>query len=106
METVVFFKTEITATDGTPVCLVYDREADILEIFFGQNEPVTGVELTDNILLRVNLQTRLAISITVLHLLNTMPVCQFLKLTHFQASPTEQTPVSFSCFVVPAGHGG
>ena len=128
MDKVAFFKTEITATDGTPVRLVYDREADILEIFFGQNEPVTGVELTDHILLRVNLQTRRAISITVLHfsiltehteygprsyaldklnevpedlrelvlhVVNTMPVRQFLKLTHFQASPTEQIPATY-----------
>jgi len=128
MDTAAFFKTEITATDGTPVRLVYDREADILEIFFGQNEPGTGVELTDHILLRLNSQTRRAISVTVLHfsiltehteygprsyaldkldevpedlrelvlhVVTTMPVHQFLKITHFQASPTEQIPVTY-----------
>jgi len=128
MDKAAFFETEITAADGTPVRLVYDREADILEIFFGQNEPGTGVELTDHILLRINSQTRRAISVTVLHfsiltehteygprsyaldkldevpedlrelilhVVITMPVRQFLKLTHFQASPTEQIPVTY-----------
>ena len=128
MDKAAFFETEITAADGTHVRLVYDREADILEIFFGQNEPATGVELTDHILLRISSQTRRAISVTVLHfsiltehteygprsyaldkldevpedlrelilhVVNTMPVRQFLKLTHFQASPTEQIPVTY-----------
>ena len=49
-----FYKTETTANDGTPLHFVYDQEADILEIFFGSNEPATGVELTDYILLRLN----------------------------------------------------
>ncbi len=128
MDKASFLETEITATDGTPVRLVYDREADILEIFFGQSEPGTGVELTEHILLRINLQTYRPISVTVLHfsiltehteygprsyaldklnevpeeirervlqVVTTMPVSQFLKITHFQASPTEQIPVTY-----------
>ena len=128
MDKAAFFQAEITSTDGAPVRLVYDREADILEIFFGQNEPATGVELTDHILLRINSQTHRAISVTVrhfsvltehteygprsyalhkldevpedlrelvLHVVTTMPVRQFLKITHFQASPTEQIPVTY-----------
>ena len=121
-------KTEITARDGTPVRLVYDQEADILEIFFGENEPATGVELTDYIILRLNKRTRRAISLMllhfsilaerteygprsypldkldevsedlrelVLHLVTSMPVSQFLKLSHFQASPTERIPFTY-----------
>lgn len=121
-------KTEITAKDGTPVRLVYDQEADIVEIFFGENEPATGVELTDDIILRLSKQTRRAISLMLLHfsilteqteygprsyplnkldelsedlrelvlyLVTTMPVSQFLKLTHFQASPTERIPFTY-----------
>lgn len=57
------YKTEITANDGTPVRLVYDQEADILELFFGENEPATGVELTDHIVLRLNKRTKRAISL-------------------------------------------
>jgi len=128
MDKTSFLKTEVKAADGTQVRLIYDQEADILEIFFGQNEAGTGVELTEHILLRVNLEMRRAISITVLHfsiltehteygprsfpleklnelpetlrdlvlhVLNTMPVRQFLKTTHYQASPTEQIPVTY-----------
>lgn len=123
-----FYQIEKTAADGTPVRLVYDREADMLEFFFGQNEPATGVGLNDHIVLRLNTQTRRAISLSVLHfsvlteqtqygprsyaldkledvseelqetvlqVLRTMPVSQFLKVTHFQASPTEQIPVTY-----------
>ena len=108
--------------------LVYDPEADILEIFFGENEPATGIELTDYIILRVNQQTRRAISLTllhfsiltegteygprsyplnqldelsedlqevVLHVITSMPVSQFLKLSYFQASPTERIPFTY-----------
>ncbi|MFQ5434483.1 MAG: DUF2283 domain-containing protein [Anaerolineae bacterium] len=62
-----FHKTEMTADDGTPVRMVYDQEADILEIFFGENESATGVELTDYIMLRLNKQTQRAVSLTLLH---------------------------------------
>ena len=124
-----FYETETTAHDGTHVRSIYDQEADILEIFFGQNEPATGVELTDYIVLRLNKQTRRAISLMllhfsilterteygprsypldrldeisedlrelVLHLVTSMPVSQFVKLSHFQASPTEQSVASSS----------
>ncbi len=107
---------------------VYDQEADILELFFGENEPATGVELTDHIVLRLNKQTRRAISLILLHfsvlterteygprsypltklqevpadlrelalhLITSMPVSQFLKLSHYQASPTKQIPFTY-----------
>lgn len=120
--------TDMTAHDGTPVRLVYDQEADILEIFFGANEPATGVELTDHIILRLNQQTKRAISLLlidfsvlterteygprsyplnklddlpeslrelVLQLVTSPPVSQFLKVSHFQASPTERVPLTY-----------
>lgn len=128
MSKLTFHETKMTASDGTPVRLVYDREADILEIFFGENESATGVELTDYIVLRLNKQTQRAISLTLLHfsiltehteygprsyplskldevpkdlreqalhLLTSMPVSQFLKLSHFQASPTRKIPFTY-----------
>ena len=64
---IILYRTEMTAYDGTPVRFVYDQEADIMEIFFGENEPATGVELTDHIILRLNRQTRRAISLMLLH---------------------------------------
>jgi hypothetical protein len=121
-------KIDMTASDGTPVRLVYDQEADILEIFFGTNEPATGVELTDHIILRLNQQTKRAVSLLlldfsilterteygprsyplnklhdvpedlrelVLQLVTSLPVRQFLKVSHFQASPTECVPLTY-----------
>jgi hypothetical protein len=123
-----FSESVMTATDGTPVRLVYDREADILEIFFGENESATGVELTDHIILRLNQQTKRAISLLLidfsvlterteygprsyplnklddlpeslrelmLQLVTSLPVNQFLKVSHFQASPTECVPLTY-----------
>jgi len=123
-----FYETETLASDGTPVRFVYDQEADILEIFFDQNEPATGIELTDYVILRLNQQTRRAISFILLHfsilterteygprsypldkldevpedlrelalhLVTSTPVNQFVKLAHFQASPTEQIPFTY-----------
>ena len=123
-----FYETETTANDGTPLRFVYDQEADILEIFFGKNEFATGVELTDYIVLRLNQQTRRAISLMllnfsilterteygprsypldkfneiskelrelVLYLVTSMPVNQFVKMSHFQASPTEKIPFTY-----------
>lgn len=111
--------------------MVYDEEQDSLDIFFGENEPATGVELTDYLLLRVNRESGRAVSLTMRHfailtepteygprsfpldnldelpeslrdltlrLLTTAPVNQFLKLSHFQASPTHRVPLTY---VVP-----
>ncbi len=58
---------ELIAQDGTPVRFVYDQETDILEVYFGANEPATGVELTDHILLRLNRSSHRAVSLTLLH---------------------------------------
>jgi len=62
------YRTELIAENGEKVRLVYDEGGDILDIFFGENEPATGVELTDHILLRLNQTTGRAISLTILHL--------------------------------------
>jgi hypothetical protein len=123
-----FYETETIAGDGTSVRFVYDQEADSLEILLGENEPATGVELTEHIILRLNRQTRRAVSLTllhfsilaerteygprsypldksgevpedlrelVLHLITSMPVSQFAKLSHFEVSPTEQIPLVY-----------
>jgi hypothetical protein len=121
-------KTEITAKDGTPVRLVYDEETDILEIFFGENGPATGIELTDYIILRLDKRAKRALSLLLLHfsiiseqteygprsfllnkldrlpedmrelvlrLVTSLPVSQFLKLSHLQASPVKQMPIAY-----------
>jgi hypothetical protein len=55
------------ARDGTPVRIVYDEEADILELFFGENGPATGIELTEHIILRLDQRARRALSLMLLH---------------------------------------
>lgn len=121
-------ETEVVAANGETVRLVYERNEDILEVFFGQNEPATGIELTDHILLRLNQHTGKAVSLTILHfsilaerteygprsypldslddlpeelqevvvhIITTAPVNQFLKVSHFQASPTKRVPFTY-----------
>ncbi|MBI4640714.1 MAG: DUF2283 domain-containing protein [Candidatus Tectomicrobia bacterium] len=58
--------TEIV-TNGERVRLIYDESGDILDVFFGENEPATGIELTDHILLRLNPTTGRAVGLTMLH---------------------------------------
>ena len=60
-------KTELKATNGETIRLVYDESGDMLDIFFGENQPATGVELTEHILLRLNRTTGQAVSLTLLH---------------------------------------
>ena len=60
-------KTEIKTANGGTIRLVYDESEDILDIFFGENEPAIGVELTEHILLRLNSTTERVISLTLLH---------------------------------------
>ena len=58
---------DLITNDGTAVHLVYDGEADILEIFFGENGPATGIELTDQMILRIDPRQKRALSLMLLH---------------------------------------
>ena len=60
-------RTEVKAANGETIRLVYDESEDMLDILFGENEPATGIELTDYILLRLNQTTGRAVSLTLLH---------------------------------------
>lgn len=128
MSELTLHETNIVARDGTPTRLVYDQEADILEIFFGDNVPATGIELTDHIVLRVDRKRQRAVSLLLLdfsiltertvygprnfplnnldeapadlqelaiRLITSLPVNQFLKISHFQFSPVEQIPSAY-----------
>lgn len=121
-------RSEVLAPNGEKARLVYGEGEDILDIFFDENEPATGVELTDHILLRLNQGTGRAVSLTICHfsiltelteygpcsfpldnldavpenlrelavrVLMKAPVNQFLKLSHFQASPTQRVPLTY-----------
>ncbi len=67
MDNLKLYKTEIKAENGKIIQLVYDEGEDILDVFFGENKPATGVELTENILLRLDRITGQAVSLTILH---------------------------------------
>ncbi|HRW09386.1 MAG TPA: DUF2283 domain-containing protein [Caldilineaceae bacterium] len=58
---------EFQAENGQAVKLVYEQETDILDIYFGTNEAAMGIELTDQILLRLNRAEKRAISLTIRH---------------------------------------
>ena len=68
MSNINLFRTELVTEDGQKARLVYDEDGDILDIFFGENEPATGIELTDHIVLRLDQTTGRAVSLTILHL--------------------------------------
>jgi hypothetical protein len=128
MSELILHRTEVIAANGEKVRLVYDEGEDMLDILFAENEPATGVELTDYILLRVNRKTARAVSLSILHfsivaerteygprsfpldkldqlpedlrelvvrIITATPVNQFLKLSHFQASPTQRVPLTY-----------
>lgn len=60
-------KTTRTLPNGTIAQLVYDCEQDILDIFFGENEPARGIQLTDEIVLRVDAIMERVVSLTILN---------------------------------------
>lgn len=68
MNNINLFNKEIKAANGEKIKLVYDTNEDMLDIFFGENSPATGVELSDHILLRLNRATGKAVSLTIRHL--------------------------------------
>jgi hypothetical protein len=128
MDDLKLHRTDMIAANGEPIRLVYNESDDILDIFFGENEPATGIELTDHILLRLNRTMGRAVSLTIRHfsilterteygprsysldtleelpedvravvvrVVTTAPVNQFLKLSHFQVSPTKRVPLTY-----------
>lgn len=58
---------EIKDENGDIIRLMYNETEDILDVFFNENEPATGIELTDHILLRLDKKNGRAISLTLLH---------------------------------------
>ena len=50
MDNLKLKQSEIKLTNGEKVRIVYNKTDDLLDLFFLENKPATGVELTDNIL--------------------------------------------------------
>jgi len=67
MKKIQVFPKESGTDIGEKIRLVYDEEADILDVFFCESEPATGIELTDDILLRINRAEKRTLSLTILH---------------------------------------
>ncbi len=67
MEEIKLHRTEFDLNTGQTVKMLYNKEDDVMEIFFGENENATGIELTDHILLRVNAKTARAVSLAIRH---------------------------------------
>lgn len=67
MNTMKSDQTEMKPENRDGIKWAHDEDGDILEIFFGENKPATGIELTDHILLRLNPETQRAVSLTFLH---------------------------------------
>ncbi len=60
-------QTEFSLENGETDKMVYNEDDDIMDIFFGENETATGIELTDHILLRLNRKTGKAVSLMIRH---------------------------------------
>ena len=67
MNDIKLYTNESKASNGEKIKLVYEKNEDMLDIFFGERSPATGVELTDHILLRINRKTGKAVSLTIRH---------------------------------------
>ena len=65
-EILEFYETRKVLDSGQMARIVYDKETDILEIVFEGIAATCAVELTDNILLRFNLETERAAGLTIL----------------------------------------
>ncbi|PKO21042.1 MAG: DUF2283 domain-containing protein [Chloroflexi bacterium HGW-Chloroflexi-1] len=60
------FETNLAVEHDQHIRLAHDEQADMLDIFFGENRRGTGVELTEHILLRLDRERGRAISLTIL----------------------------------------
>ncbi|MBC8447335.1 MAG: DUF2283 domain-containing protein [Chloroflexi bacterium] len=76
------YRTEMISNDGRITRFAYDEEGDILELVFDNVEATCAIELTDDVLLRFDLEHEQAAGLTIL---------DFSTLT----SSTEIGPESF-----------
>ena len=75
-------KFDTVLDDGQPVHYCYDKEGDILEIVFRKARATCAVELTDNIILRLDLEKGEPLSLS------------FISYSHL-VQPTKVGPQSF-----------
>jgi len=123
-----FHKTDFVSDNGHTIHFAYDEEGDILEVVFDNVEATCAIELTEEILLRFNLERGQAAGLTVLdfsvlasptemgprsfpltgladlpddlrqtvvEIITSPPVNQFLKVSYFYPSPAERLPITY-----------
>jgi len=121
-------KTDFVSDNGHTIHFAYDEEGDILEVVFDNVKATCAIELTEEILLRFNLERGQAAGLTILDfsvlgsptemgprsfpltgladlpdglrqtvvkIITSPPVNQFLKVSYFYPSPTERLPITY-----------
>lgn len=119
---------DLISDDGHAIHFAYDEEGDILEVVFDSVEATCAVELTEEILLRFNLERGQAAGLTILDfsllanptemgprsfpltglddlpddlrqtvvkIITSPPVNQFIKVSYFYPSPAERLPITY-----------
>lgn len=121
-------KTDFVSDSGHAIHFAYDEEGDILEVVFDNVKATCAIELTEEILLRFNLERGQAAGLTILDfsvlasptemgprsfpltglaelpddlrqtvvkIITSPPVNQFLKVSYFYPSPAERFPITY-----------
>jgi hypothetical protein len=121
-------ETDLISDDGHAIHFAYDEEGDILEVVFDNVKATCALELTEEILLRFNLERGQAAGLTILDfstlasptemgprsfpltglddlpddlrhtvvkIITSPPVNQFLKVSYFYLSPAERLPITY-----------
>jgi YD repeat-containing protein len=90
---------------GQTVTLNYDREGDILEIFFQKGRGGVGVDLTENIVLRYNRDSQEPLSLILVGFSRLMQPTQFgppsFQLTELANLPPEMQEVVLKMLHLP-----
>lgn len=104
-EAIELIQREFVGENGASIRLVYEHETDILDIYFGENEPATCIELTDHILLRIDRQKKRAVSLTIRHFSILAEQTEYgprsYRLDHLAAMPTELRELVLSLLTSP-----
>jgi hypothetical protein len=128
MDELYLHETDLVSDSGHVVHFAYDEEGDILEVVFDNVKATCAIELTEEILLRFNLERGQAAGLTILDfsvlasptemgprsfpltgladlpddlrqtvvkIITSPPVNQFLKVSYFYPSSAERLPITY-----------
>lgn len=98
------FERDITVA-GQPVLYSYDKEGDILEIFFHKGRGGAGIDLTDNIVLRYDRESQEPLSLIFLSFSRLIQETEFgppsFRLTGVEYLPPDMQQVVFKILHSP-----